>query len=131
MDFTLINNIIYDNDPFENTINTAVTQYKRLEEENKRLQNIINEYSKDSEIAKLRAEIERLREHSLIIFTENELAEEQDFINTHYNLHNCRDNKIAGNSWHYIITATGIGKVIEIECPICGERKNITDYECW
>lgn len=30
-----------------------------------------------------------------------------------------------------IITPTGIGDVIEVRCPICGKKKNITDYDSW
>lgn len=35
-----------------------------------------------------------------------------------------------GNS-EIIITPTGIGNVIEVRCPICGKRKNITDSDSW
>lgn len=30
-----------------------------------------------------------------------------------------------------IYTPTGIGCVIEIQCPKCGKVKNVTDYEAW
>ena len=30
-----------------------------------------------------------------------------------------------------IITKTNIGFVVEVACKKCGERIDITDYECW
>lgn len=31
----------------------------------------------------------------------------------------------------YDLTGTGIGTVIKIKCPVCGEEQDITDYDCW
>lgn len=31
----------------------------------------------------------------------------------------------------YIFTPTSIGNGVDIVCPYCGEKENITDYSCW
>lgn len=36
-----------------------------------------------------------------------------------------------GGHIHYIFTPTGIGDACCIECGICGEKQNITDYSNW
>ena len=36
-----------------------------------------------------------------------------------------------GGHIHYIFTPTAIGDACTIECIICGDRKNITDYSNW
>ena len=36
-----------------------------------------------------------------------------------------------GSKYLYELTGTGIGTAITIKCPVCGEEKNITDYDCW
>lgn len=38
----------------------------------------------------------------------------------------CRTHK-----YLYELTGTGIGTAITIKCPVCGEEKDITDYDCW
>jgi hypothetical protein len=36
-----------------------------------------------------------------------------------------------GGHIHYIFTPTSIATACCIRCAICGEQKNITDYNCW
>lgn len=36
-----------------------------------------------------------------------------------------------GGHIHYIFTPTGIGDACCIECGICEEKQDITDYNCW
>lgn len=36
-----------------------------------------------------------------------------------------------GGHIHYIFTPTSITTACCIRCAICGEQKNITDYNCW
>ena len=36
-----------------------------------------------------------------------------------------------GGSITYIFTPTSIGTAVEVECSLCGESENITDYGRW
>ena len=33
--------------------------------------------------------------------------------------------------WQFIFTLGGVGNVTVVKCILCGEEKNITDYESW
>jgi hypothetical protein len=83
------------------------------------------EFRKDEEIQRLEAEIARLHRLSLHRLSEKERKDEQDFRHTHYE--RCGN----GNDYVYELIGTGIGTVIYITCPVCGERKDITDIGDW
>ena len=36
-----------------------------------------------------------------------------------------------GGHMEYIFTHTSIGNACTVKCSICGESKNITDYDIW
>lgn len=36
-----------------------------------------------------------------------------------------------GGAYSFIFTPTGIADTIEIRCNVCGDHKNITDYDNW
>ena len=50
----------------------------------------------------------------------------RNFQKEHYE--NCETGRA---SFKYIITPTGIGNVVEIKCPKCGEILDLTDYDMW
>ena len=58
---------------------------------------------------------------------ENELAEE--FMNNHR--HPEINKGAIGGHMEFIFTPTAIGDACSIRCDICGEEKNITDYDTW
>ena len=58
---------------------------------------------------------------------EIELAEE--FKKEHY--HPDIYKGAIGGHINYIFTPTSIGDAVSIECSICSEIKNITDYDSW
>ena len=58
---------------------------------------------------------------------ENELAKK--FMQKHR--HPDVEKGAIGGHIHYIFTPTGVGDACCIECVICGEKENITDYSCW
>lgn len=83
------------------------------------------EFRKDKEIQRLDAEIKRLRHLSLHVMSEKERDDEQAFRHVHYE--RCGN----GNDYEYNLIGTGIGTIIAIKCPVCGERKDITDIRNW
>lgn len=129
MSIKIRNNIFIGS--FEDALEHARIRYTQLENDNKRLRQKINSFDEKEKIKSIKREIEDIKRRSLCIFSNKELVAEQKFIATHYQKHNCIDNKNTGNSWIYKLTSTGIGTVIEIQCPICGESENITDYDNW
>jgi len=42
----------------------------------------------------------------------------------------CKAHPIGGSKFSYIFTPT-IGMNVHIKCLICGEEKDISDYDCW
>ncbi len=33
--------------------------------------------------------------------------------------------------WSFIFTLGGVGTIVEVKCILCGETKNITDFDSW
>ena len=44
---------------------------------------------------------------------------------------NCRSRSAMSEKFQYTFIPGGIGTVVIIKCLICGEEKNITDYDIW
>ena len=103
-------------------LKNAVNQLKA---DNKSLHIRLQEYNKDEEIQKLEQEIRNLCNRSLLFFSEKEYQEWRKFLE-HHSSH-------CGTQGHciYDLCGTGIGTVIKLKCPICGEEVDITDYDCW
>ena len=92
----------------------------------------VNEWNKDEEIQKLKNEVKYIRRHSLLQMSDKEVQAEKAFREEHYK--KCAlplNSKIKGNTYIYTLTGTGLGTGIEIQCPICGEKKDITDIDSW
>lgn len=92
-----------------------------------RLQETLEKYDKDKEIEERDEHIRSLRDHALVILSDNELADAIAFIERHWKDTGC----LNPNSYSYRITGSGLGHEIIITCPRCGESKNITDYSNW
>lgn len=92
-----------------------------------RLQEALENYDKDEEIKERDEHIRSLRDHALVILSDNELADAIAFIERHWKDTGC----LNPNSYSYRITGSGLGHEIIITCPRCGESKNITDYTDW
>ena len=117
---------------FDQLLTDIKLEYKYLENVNKNLQYQINTFNADSTIQELKNRIESIRNHSLLIMSDNELQQEKEFREEHWN--KCGkplNNKAKGNTYIYELINTGIGTSIKITCPICGECKNITDVDSW
>jgi len=92
----------------------------------------LQEWNKDEEIQKAQKEADYWRLHSLCHLSDKELERLDDFHQRHYEkcalpLH----SKIAGNTYIYELTGTGIGTIIKVTCPLCGESEDITDTSSW
>lgn len=83
------------------------------------------EFRKDDEIKKLEEQLSEVRHYSLHVMNEEEYVEDAAFRAAYYM--KCRN----GRTFCYTLTGTGIGTIISVRCPICGEEKDITDYDKW
>lgn len=77
------------------------------------------------EINRLHRVNENLSNHALFIFSDKERKNNDMFRNFHYL--SCNN----GNRYQYELIGTGVGPVIKIRCPFCGQEQDITDYDNW
>jgi len=89
------------------------------------------EYDRDDNVSSLKEQIDDIRSRSLLIFSKKESERDKAFRRAHYDMHECDKNKATGNTYVYTLTGAGIGTIINITCPICGQSKDITDIESW
>lgn len=110
---------------FKGLLKAAQDEYDSLVELNESLRKKVAEWNKDEEIRKAVELTEYNRTHSLCQISDNEKKAERAFRDSHYK--SCKN----GGKYLYELTGTGIGTAIRIQCPVCGEEKDITDYDCW
>lgn len=131
---TLKSSVVYS----ENELSTAVIdtihyykeQYHRVEEENKKLKDNAYEFVYEQ----LRNEMDSLREQLRLSYGSFSSQKEKDrylqFEQRH--MHMRAESKANGGRRPYLIpTGTGIGVILKVVCPICGESEDITDTEVW
>ena len=70
-----------------------------------------------------------------ITFTENEKKELKEFYHKHKNCSMKHLGKpffsTTGGQYTFLITPTGLGNVIQVQCNACKEIKDITDVSNW
>lgn len=88
------------------------------------LRKLREEYDKDEEVKQLKEKVEFLESNSLYILSENQKKQIKEFSQKHYD--KCHE------IYEYItVMPTEIGIAIGIECSICGEKLNLTNYDEW
>lgn len=121
----------YIDRPFDEILDEAKHAYEKQESLVEYLRKALSEYNKDYEISKYKEQAEDIRNHSLLIMSDREMKDEKAFREHHYELHNGGKYKSIANTYVYELTGTGLGCLIKIKCPICGEEKDITDTDSW
>ena len=86
--------------------------------------NARDEVYKDEVIERLNKELERYRENSLQVLSDKEISQFREFKYNHYKTYKTNDVLV-------FLSPTGIGTVIKIKCPECGEEVDITDCDNW
>ena len=111
--------------PFKESLESLLNHVVDLEKSNDRLRKTLDEYSKDEEIVKYKEEAERVRRNSLYMLDDIESKRADEFKKEHY--------EKCGRAGYvrYIITPTGIGTAVEIECACCKEKKDISNFNNW
>lgn len=110
---------------FDKLLEKLRESYNEVKSELGECRKTIEEWNSDIEIKKVRDELEGIRSRALLIMSARELELAKDFREMHYK--SCKN----GSTYRYELCGTGVGTAITIICPVCGEEKNITDYECW
>ena len=85
-----------------------------------------DEKFKDEEIKRLKKELDFYQRNTLVTLSDKQRENARRFQKEHYE--NCETGKV---SFKYTIIPTGIGNVVEIRCPKCGEILDLTDYDLW
>lgn len=85
-----------------------------------------DEKFKDEEIKRLKEELDFYQRNTLVTLSDKQRENARRFQKEHYE--NCETGMI---SFKYTIIPTGIGNVVEIKCPKCGEILDLTDYDLW
>ena len=85
-----------------------------------------DEKFKDEEIKRLKKELDFYQRNTLVTLSDKQRENARRFQKEHYE--NCDTGM---TSFKYTIIPTGIGNVVEIRCPKCGEILDLTDYDLW
>lgn len=109
----------------DNLLEELHSAYQELQAEKETYKNKLSDWNKERELQSMQNELENCRESALHLFVGKEKESEQRFREQHYQ--KCKN----GNQFGYLLTGTGIGTSVEIQCPVCGETKDITDYSFW
>lgn len=96
-----------------------------LEAEVVDLNKAFKQYEEHQEIAERDKKIKYLQEHSLLEITDNEKQRIKEFRNKHHK--KCNN----GNTYDYRISGTGLGTILIISCPYCGNEEDVTDVSGW
>ena len=96
--------------------NDLVESYRKLKDEK----------FKDEEIKRLKEELDFYQRNTLVTLSDKQRENARRFQKEHYK--NCETGMM---SFKYTIIPTGIGNVVEIRCPKCGEILDLTDYDLW
>ena len=86
--------------------------------------NAKQEVYKDEVIERLNKELERYRNNSLQVLSDKEMLQFKEFKHSHYK--SCGTNDVC-----VLLSPTGIGTIIKLKCPKCGEEVDITDINHW
>ena len=106
--------------------------YEVLEEQIEYYKKKLEEYDREAEILKYKDENKKLRSCSLLLMSDKETEAERNFRYRHYE--KCArplKDKSVGNTYIYELSGTGLGTIIKITCPICGQTEDITDIDSW
>ena len=86
--------------------------------------NARQEVYKDEVVERLNKELERYRKNSLEVLSNKEMSQFKEFKHSHYK--SCGTNDVC-----VLLSPTGIGTIIKLKCPKCGEEVDITDIDHW
>lgn len=110
---------------FDKMLESIQQEYNRIRVQNANLRRQLAEWDKDEEIKKANELASYYRIHSLHELSEKEAERIAEFREKHYaSCHNA-------GTYRFELTGTGIAEAISIECPVCGAKEDVSDYDVW
>lgn len=107
---------VHEKKDFDYLIKEIEDEYHFMERQVEGYKKTLKEFSKDSEIEKLREELHWVRRHSLQMLTDREMKKLQTFKSDH--THSCY--------FRFDIVYMGIDASVQVTCQECGESLMIT-----
>ena len=125
---------VYDENELAAAVLNSIKYYKEKVEHLERICSLWREKGWENANDELKDQIQALQERLNLSYGEFASQKEKnaylDFERRH--MHERQYLKIQGGKAPYLIpTGTGIGTLLEVVCPICGEKENIKDMEAW
>lgn len=125
---------IYDEDELAQAVFNTIKWYKDCNKNLALRNQKLHDEAEEVVRHEFEAEIAHLKERLALSYGEFASQKEKDaykdFEQRH--MHERQIMKIQGGRAPYLIpTGTGIGTHLEVVCPICGEKENITDWDVW
>ena len=125
---------IYDEKELSQLVFDSIQYYREQADHWKRMYLLWRKHGQEQANDELKNEIQSLHERLNMSYGEFSSQKEKDaykdFERRH--MHERLTMKIQGGKCPYLIpTGTGIGTHLEVVCPICGEKENITDTSVW
>ena len=117
---------------FDDAVQKLKDSYEYMAQRVEDMRETLASWNKDEEIQKWKKQAEDNSKYSLCHLSPKEYEAKKAFIRKHYE--ECAvplNSKIAGSTYIYELTGTGIGTCIKITCPICGQSEDITDIDSW
>lgn len=123
--YTFSNAEEYKVHKFSELLSRLQNMFDSVREENSELYEKLAEFNRDNAIQEWQSKYAHAQSHSLHMLSDKELSLYTQFRAEHY--------KSCNNGDTFIITLSGtwIGETIEVACPICGRKQDITDTEGW
>lgn len=99
--------------------------FDSVREENSELHEKLAKFNTDDAVQEWKAAYAHAQSHSLHHLSDKELNLYRKFREQHYK--SCRN----GSTFVITLSGTGVGEMVELACPICGRKQDITDSESW
>lgn len=106
---------------FSELLSRLQNMFDSVREENSELYKNLAEFNKEDTIQEWQAKYAHLHSHSLHVMSDNELSSYTKFRAQHSV--SCRND----NTFIVTLSGTDVGEAIEVACPVCGRKQNITD----
>lgn len=125
---------VYNEEELSAAVFDSIKYYRDRCEELTRKNKELHERALEMANDELKDEIQSLQKRLSMSYGEFSSQKEknayEDFERRH--MHERLTMKIQGGKCPYLIpTGTGVGTHLEVVCPICGEKENITDMSVW
>ena len=125
---------VYNEDELANAVYDSVKYYRERAEELQKRNKELHDDAIKIVNDELRDQIQFLQDRLDMSYGSFASQKEKDaYLNfQERHMHERLTSRAQGGKCPYLIpTGTGIGTILHVKCPICGEEENITDMEVW